>query len=439
MFRTGSNHYKTLREYIETLPVINTHEHYAGTTKPVDDVINFVAGYHRTDLVSAAFGMEKEVQAALSDTTLSFDYRYELFENSYKKSNKTAYARAILAGLKECWGIEEITKQSLLQLQAKLKTRNEQFYEKYMQKYKIKACIVDILDVKRFKNIIQGKDKEYTKYCKFALTLPAFHSINTSLNIYNNVEEFVDRKITCLDDYLEGFENMLKKAVDFGIVCFKDQSAYHRKIDYGNPPKADAETIFNQIINSPRNVFSTDQVRPLDDWLFHHFMRLAAKYKLSIQLHTGHMAGYRGDVRQANAAHLIPLMELHTDVKFDLFHGSWPYMDEYLFIGKNYPNAYLDLCWVHIIDPIYCVELMKRALVTMPHTKMMVFGGDTFYIELTVGFLLAARDNVACALSEMIDSGWIDLLEAKQIAADWFFNNPNEFFNLGFARLNVEV
>ncbi|WP_159888357.1 hypothetical protein [Paenibacillus puerhi] len=42
-----------------------------------------------------------------------------------------------------------------------------------------------------------------------------------------------------------------------------------------------------------------------------------------------------------------------------------------------------------------------------------------------------ARDNVAYALSDMVDIGWIDLEEAKRLALDWFFHNPNEFYQLG--------
>jgi hypothetical protein len=144
------------------------------------------------------------------------------------------------------------------------------------------------------------------------------------------------------------------------------------------------------------------------------------------------MAGIRNDIAKTNAANFIPVMELHSDVRFDLFHGNWPYMDEFLFIGKNYPNAYLDLCWVQSIDPIYAVELMKRAVVTVPHKKLMAFGGDCGCPEATIGHLIMARDNVACALSDMMDNGWINMREAMEIATDWFFNNPNEFFKLGF-------
>lgn len=436
MLRSTTKSYGELRQYLNTIPVINTHEHYTGITGPADDALSLLLGYYTFDLISAAFGSEAKLQSSLHDTTLSFDERYELFEHYYHKSNKTAYARAFQVGLKECWGIGQINKQSLLELQEKMKSRNQSFYEEKMEQCGIKLNIVDVCIVDQFKDIIEGRNKQFTKYCKFAFTLPDFHDIHHSRQIYI-VQEYVDRKITCLDDYLEGFENMLIRALDFGIVCFKDQSAYRRAIDYGNPAKSEAEHVFNRVIGNPRNTFSTAEVKPLDDWLFHYFMRLAGKHRLPVQLHTGHLARNYNDIRNANASHLIPLLELHTEVKFDLFHGNWPYMDEYLFIGKNYPNAYLDLCWAHIIDPIYCVELMKRAVVAVPHSKLMVYGGDAFAIELTVGYLFAARDNTACALSELVESGWLDIREAKQIAADWFFNNPNEFFHFGFDRFTV--
>jgi hypothetical protein len=143
------------------------------------------------------------------------------------------------------------------------------------------------------------------------------------------------------------------------------------------------------------------------------------------------MAGIRNDIVKTNAAHLIPTIELHQDVRFDLFHGNWPYMDEYLFMGKNYPNVYLNLCWVQSIDPLYSVELMKRAVMTVPHSKVFAFGGDTGMVEWAAGYLVLAKDNVAIALSELADSGWLSMDEAKQIALDWFFNNPNEFYRLG--------
>lgn len=431
MIKTSSKYFAEIREYLDAVPVIETHEHYANITGSMENVFDLLGFYYWSDILSASYGMENEINAMLWDNSISFDERYDLFEKYYQKSNKTAYARAMKAGLKECWGIDEINRETFRELSHKIKNRDNNFYDKYLNRFGIKAKVCNILTFDGFKNLVTGKDKEFTKDSRFALPILDLHNIR-SIGAISRLDEFVDKKITCLDDYIEAFDNYLKKAISFGIVCFKDQSAYYRQIKFGNPTKAEAESDFNKIVNNPEDQMGTKDLRALDDWLFHYFMRAAQKYNLPVQLHTGHMAGIRNDVAKANAAHLISILELYKDVQFDLFHGNWPYMDDILFIGKNYPNAYIDLCWVQSIDPLYCIELMKRALVTVPHSKIMAFGGDTSEIELTVGYLILARDNVACALSDMVDNGWLNIQEAKEIGADWFYNNPNEFFKLGF-------
>ncbi len=454
--RNQTKSYTEIREFLDNVPVIETHEHYTGVIKPEYDILNFLMnGYIRQDVQSAAFEAEKEVLSIYTDIwhkgddNLSFEQRFRIFKQFYGRTDKTAYARGMQIGLKKCWDMEDTDEISDMDaakvraLEKKLAGRTQAYCDKLLDDHGIKAMIVDIFDIKPFievekaeeaKEAVEGAAPKYSKLCKFAFPLPPFHKINSKADI-TNLEGYTDRRITCLDDYLSGFDSLLKKSIGFGVVCIKDQSAYRRTLDYSNPSRGEAEKVFGEIIMSdPRRIFGDDEVRVLDDWLFNYFMRQAADYGIPVQLHTGHLAGVRNDIRNANAVKLIPSLELHQDVRFDLFHGNWPYMDEYLFLGKNYPNVWLDLCWVQSIDPLYCVELMKRALLTVPHAKLMAFGGDCRHVEWTIGYLCIARDNTACALSEMVESGWINLREARQIAADWFFNNPNEFFGLGFKR-----
>jgi predicted TIM-barrel fold metal-dependent hydrolase len=174
------------------------------------------------------------------------------------------------------------------------------------------------------------------------------------------------------------------------------------------------------------------EAKPLDDYLFHQFMRFARELRLPVQLHTGHLANIRNRVSQANAAHLASVLELHSEVQFDLFHGNWPYMGDLLFLAKNYPNVSLDLCWVNMIDPLYAQELLKRAVMTVPHTKVFGFGGDYFTApEFSVAHLSLAREVIASALADLVECGWLEEEEAARLAADWLYNNPNRFYQLG--------
>jgi len=431
MVKANNSILTEIREYISDIPVIDSHEHYLGITEPVKDIWDFImSGYHNSDMQSASFGSEIYYKK-IFDSKLSFDERYRYFEKIYNKTKNTAYTKSFETGLKQCWDIDKINKSTVKHLSTKLLSRDQNFYNALMEKHKILIKIVDLCDVDKLVDIINGTNNKYSKYCRFAFPLPSFHNIHSCEDIKKMERYNGGELIKSLDGYIDNFNALLKKAVDFGIVCLKDQTAYRRIIDYNNPSKAEAESIFNKIISNPRDIFSSNEVRPLDDWLFHHFINLAKLYKLPIQLHTGHMAGIRNDVVKANAVHLTKVIELHSDVAFDLFHGNWPYMGEYLFIGKNYPNVYLDLCWVQTIDPLYSIELMKRAITTVPHNKIIIFGGDTNKIENAIGYLEITKDNVAHALSELIEIGYLSKKEARKMAVDWFFNNPNQLFSLG--------
>jgi hypothetical protein len=37
------------------------------------------------------------------------------------------------------------------------------------------------------------------------------------------------------------------------------------------------------------------------------------------------------------------LLDLHRDVRFDLFHANWPFDDELMFLVKNYANEFFRL------------------------------------------------------------------------------------------------
>jgi uncharacterized protein len=96
----------------------------------------------------------------------------------------------------------------------------------------------------------------------------------------------------------------------------------------------------------------------------------------------------------------------------------------------------LDLCWLHIIDPAYSIELLERAVLTIPASKLHAFGGDFGDMpEFIAAHLQMARQNIAAALTSLVEGGWLEEEEAFQLAKDWLFNNPNQFFNLGFEQI----
>lgn len=442
MWHSLTPSFSSLRSELEALPIIETHEHNCGlfAPEPDFDILRFFAwsGYYQSDLQSAAadysplitvgLWSDDALCAFLADVTQPFQTRYDTWRKYHDRIRHTAYARALFTGLQACWGLKSAEKSDLLAAQERIRAeRNQATAERLLADHGIRAMIVDTSLV----DVMSGRMPHRSGFARFALDLPQYHEVTSEASLRKPwLEEELGRKIITLDDYLEAFERFLKKAIDFGIVALKDQSAYHRCIHYGNPTRADAEAVFNRLILHPRETLGTEACRPLDDYLFNQFLRLAAKFKLPMQLHTGHMAGIRNEIAKTNPAHLTSMLELHADVAFDLFHGGWPFLGEYLFLGKNYPNVTLDMCWANAIDPLYCVEFFKRAVMTVPHGKILGFGGDTHLLEMQIGSALQARDNIAIALAELVDTGWLNRADALALARAWFFDNPNRIFGL---------
>ena len=424
--------FSDLYREIEKLPVIDCHEHIVGPREEVgkkEPIASLIQGYVQSDLISA--GISQKELDILNDDNIDTEKKWDIFEKFWNKIQFTAYARVTRTIMEDIYGEKEISLESLMRIRDKLIRPTREAYDSLLDRANIKLMLSDVLgDLDSLKRFIEGKFFDYNRI-KFLFSLPQFHNNVRSFDFVQRVGSLLDRHITSLEDYLESVFELIKRAKEKGVVGIKDQSAYTRTLDYDLVPRYEAEKLFNRILSDPRNSLGWPESKPLNDYLFHQFMSFAKELDLPVQIHTGHMAGIRNRIEKTNAVLLTNILELYQDVKFDLFHGNWPYIGEILFLGKNYPNVYIDLCWVNIIDPIYSEELYSRAVLTVPHIKINGFGGDYFDVpEYIVCHLKIARENMTRALVRLIKMNWIDEDSAVKIARNWLFENPRRLFNL---------
>lgn len=427
-------------ERVSALPVIDCHEHMAGPAfMPVvhEPIAALILGYLSSDLISAY--TDPDTLLMLQDPEGDTEKKWPVFEAIWKRTEHTAYARVTKLVLRDVYGEGAMSLAAMRRVGEQLTARDAAFYVRMLDEANIHLILSDVLrwqpdDLRQF---LRG-EKTFPDRVRVMIQLPFFHVVkehDISARDWEGVQligSCADRHITSLDEYLQAVYEVMAQAKARGAVGVKDQSAYVRSLHYDVAPRSDAERIFNRLLADPRTVFGWPDAKPLDDFLFHQYMRFARELDLPVQLHTGHMAGIYNRVDKANAAHLTTVLELHQQVRFDLFHGNWPYMDDLLFLIKNYPNAALDCCWLPIIDPLYAEEMLERAVVTVPHVKVHGFGGDFVDTpEYSAAHLKIARHVIASALADLVERGWLEEGEALSIAADWLFNNPNQFFRLG--------
>ena len=441
MINPKSKIYQRLLEQIAGIPVIDCHEHLTGVEerpKYKEPIAALILGYVESDLESAAFGFPLRTVQKLADENVATDEKWPLFEQLWRRMEHTAYARVTKMVFKDVYGESQMDRAAIDRVAGKLASMDEAAYFRTIDMANIQAMIVDVLGwlPGGLESFLSGK-KTFPPKWKLTISLPGFHPVKFSWENIQYIGGLVDRSITSLDEYLEAVFNVFQLCLEKGVVAIKDQSAYERVISYDLTTKAEAEKQFNQLLIDPRSSLGWPDGKPLNDYLFHQFMRFARELKLPVQLHTGHMAGIYNRVDKTNASYLASMLELHREVNFDLFHGNWPYLGDLLYLGKNYPNVSLDLCWLHIIDPAYSIELLERAVLTMPHSKIHGFGGDFGDApEYIVAHLQIARQNIAAALANLVEGGWLEEQQAFRLAQDWLFNNPNRFFNLGFPEVS---
>ena len=417
-----------LRTFCEDTPLIDCHDHSGDCgPKHADPIAAIITGYFPSDVQSAS--SDADVGFIL-DVNRPVEERWPVLEKAWKRTRHTGYAQVARLVLKKFYDEDDLTLDGLHRMKDKLlDIEDEKTFDAILDEAKIAARIEDVWpDIRQVLN----KTLKLSPRGRLAISLPGYHGIRCAENVHANMAP-LGRVVACLDEYVDGCREVFEACKAIGAVTFKDQSAYTRPIDYGNPTRAEAEAVFNWFMEDPRRAASyPDGVRPLDDFLFHTFMRMARDMDLPVQIHTGHMAGIRNDIVKTNATGLTRVLELHRETRFDLFHANWPYSGELIYLAKNFPNVTIDFCWANIIDPVYCQNMFKQALSAVPHAKIHGYGSDFGGLpECAWAHARIARDNIAIALSEMVDMEYLHLDDAKEVARAWQFDNANAFFRLG--------
>ncbi len=433
--RYPSKYFDRLLGFCSHTPIIDTHDHTTVCEPAYTDAIAAImSGYFHSDIWTVSSDDQAEY---LLDGSIPLETRWPSFERFWKRTLHTGYAQVSRRVLKRFYGIDELTLPALLKIQENLLDLSDPaLFEKILDEAGIVLRLEHMaLDV----GAMQAGTQQLPPRSRPVIALIDYHKL-TSAGDIQNIAARLGKTVATLGDYLDICLEIFTIHKAFGAVAMKDECAYDRSLSFSSPARQEAEAVFDSLIANPKiSLPYPNGVKALEDYLFHQFMDMAAALDLPVQLHTGHMAGIRNEITKANAILLTPVFQAHPDTRFDLFHANWPYSGEILFLVKNYPNVTLNFCWVNIIDPLYSQRLYMQALSVVPHGKIHAHGSDYFgSADRAWAHAQITRENIACALSEMVEREFLDICAAEQVAEDWLFHNPNHFYktNLNFSPLS---
>lgn len=440
--------YQELREEIGKLPVIDTHEHTIHprlAPEPLEPIANLVYDYTFDDLQSAGGA---DLRAYLRDQRISTEEKWPRFEPAWRGMEHTGYAQITRRVMHDFYEEDEMSLEALQRIREQLiDQRDLETYLDILRGANIRCRLLDSLGtIKGEFTPLEGEildgSADLLPMDRPLIHLTEYHHAIRNWKMVQNRIQPVSSHITSLEGYLKAVRQKFALLKEKGAVGVKDQSAYFRTLQFDLPNRAEAETLFNKLLADPRTSLGYPQSKALDDYLWHQQLGIIRELGLPMQVHTGHLAdntgNFRNDIRNANAVLLTSTLELHREVHFDLLHGNWPYTGELLYLVKNYPNVSMNLTWLHIISPAATRQLLYEAVSTVPHNKIIAFGGDhqdsAVHIAAHLGIAL---DNIAAALGRLVEEGWLGRGAAVQLAADWLFNNPNHVYRLGFEDVRV--
>jgi uncharacterized protein len=428
--RSSSKAYRELAGLVFKAPLIDTHEHLveekerlAGPTPPnlpCDDWALLFSHYLKDDLLVA--GMPKGDLDKFLSPALEPRAKWPLLAPYWPAVKNTGFAQAVRITVRELYGVDEISSASLNKLQSGYeKTRRPGFYRRILQDYAgIESCQVNRLgrDALKQSDMPDLLMQDISIVGMFAgpsigQYAPAAGIDVKGLGDWHRVIDW-------------WFDHYSKDA-----VAVKSQQAYSRDIDYARVPAEKAEPIFAKLLQKQR--IQAEERKALEDHLFWHAVDKATAHGLPVKLHTGYYAG-RDSMPlarlQRNAGSAAELCRLSPDTRFVFMHICYPYYEEILAVAKQWTNAYVDMCWSWIINPVAAKDYLKKHIVTAPANKLLPFGGDYVPVELVLGHSIIARQGIVQALSELVEEGWLSLADASELVDPITHGNATQLFQL---------
>ncbi|HRZ81929.1 MAG TPA: amidohydrolase family protein [Candidatus Hydrogenedentes bacterium] len=415
------------------IPLVDTHEHLweeshriGALTEPgkygriaAPDFGILLSHYTDSDLCSA--GMPSDLLQKITSPSLSPKEKWEIVAPWYPKVRNTGYFLCLRESLRLLYGETDLTADNVESVSAQIRAGIQPgFYEHHLRKVaNIDYCHVNSLEGEVFMKTempdLLAQDLSFVGFC--------------TLDSWRKKAELADIEVDSLKDWHKVIDWCFEQ---YGpqAVALKNQMAYGRRLDFAPVTAGEAEKPFERLLADGKDL-TADERKMVQDHLFHYCLKKAAEYHLPVKLHTGYYAGHGSmpleRVRQ-NAGDLCGLLRAYPNVRFDLFHIGYPYQDEYIALAKQYPNAWVDMCWAWIISPEASRRFLAELLVTAPANKVFVFGGDFIPVEMVPGHAAVTRRGVALALRDLVEEGWLAEADVPDMAERLMRGNAHDFF-----------
>ncbi len=403
---------RRLVEAMTQMPVIDAHEHLPPEEQRVArdvDVFTLLGHYTQTDLESA--GMSQEQYDWLQNTAADLDERWRVFEPYWWRIRHTSYSRAARLAAQRFYGAD-IGPDSYREITDRMKAANKPgLYQRVLRE----ACgiVVALTQI--------GAVPESSRDLLVPLLPLASVTAGGDVATLERGAGAQGGRLRSLADCEQLMGERIAHARRQGVVGYKMICA-----ELPDPPRHTAEAALAAALAG-----GNYDRRALDAWLTHRALDLVGEAGLPVAVHVGIIWDNWNNFYERHPRYVVPVLLAHRHTNFDLYHAGIPWVREMGVIGKELPNAYLNLCWCHVISQQMSISALNEWLDLVPANKLIGFGGDYHWpVEKVYGHLVMAREDIATVLARRVEAGTMTYSEALELARRMLFDNPRELYHL---------
>jgi uncharacterized protein len=406
---------KHLYEYIKTLEIIDAHEHLPcerDRLRREIDVFTLMHLYEYVDMTSAGYqpreGENIFANNLFTDESVRLDEKWQRIEKPLESIKHGSYYRPMKIVLKEIYVIDDLNAGTYREANARIAAENTPgLYRRILRDMcNIKTCLVQ-------NGAVENQDPAdifvpvFSDVSTYTLDSPAFVKL---------LEKHYGCRITSLDEYIQLLEQYIEKMHSLGAAGFK--MAANPNVE---PDIEKARTDFRNVLAGQKADINTRST------VLDAILKKCASIDMPVAVH----CGVWWDYRTVDSKNMIDLVQRHPDTRFDLYHLGIPDVRDTFFIAKNFPNAYINLCWCYIVSQTITERAVNEIIDTVPINKVFGFGADTCWsIEHVYGHYIIMAETLSAAFAQRVDKGLLSIKDAEHILKLWLCTNPERFYKL---------
>jgi predicted TIM-barrel fold metal-dependent hydrolase len=406
-----------LLDAIRNFEIIDCHEHLGPEKwrlEKIVDVFTLFSHYTRRTLLLAGLPALYD-RDYIFDPKIPLEKRWELFKPYWERIRWTSFARSALIAAEKFYGFSDINDHTYQPLSEAIRKANQPgIYQRVLgDACKIRTALTQC---------------QQTNLGTPLLTPVMDLFFRQEMGTWDTLSHpsfAPEAIIRSMDDYLDALRQYILRVKSEGAVGLKMASS-----PYQIPDRREAINTFESLRSGVVDHLSVPPERnPFIDYVVDQMIAFAGQQDLVVAVHTG----YWDDFRLLDPLHMIPLLQRHPTVHFDIYHLGFPWVREALMLGKGFINVWLNLCWTHIISQRVVVSALDEAIDLVPINKLLAFGGDYgLPVEKVYGHLVMAQEDIAEVLARRVAEKQMTETQAIDLAHRLFWENPVELYQLKF-------